>query len=98
METERLDPPEPTQPPTEPPASPRSRPLVWVLVIVVVIAIAVVPIVALAHHSSSSNASSDVGPLVYDVNQPADSAHNKQAHWHAALGVYDCDHFLGDVA
>jgi peptidylprolyl isomerase len=92
METDVLDPPEPT----EPPAPPRSRPLVWVLVVVAVIAIAVVPIMALSNHSSSSVKASDVGPLVYDVNQPANSKHNLAAHWHAALGVYDCDHWLGD--
>ena len=22
--------------------------------------------------------------------------HNKDSHWHAALGVYDCDHWMGD--
>jgi hypothetical protein len=35
------------------------------------------------------------GPYVLDqVNQT--NPHNKDSHWHAALGVYDCDHWLGD--
>ena len=35
------------------------------------------------------------GPFVMDqVNQT--NPNNKDSHWHAALGVYDCDHWVGD--
>jgi hypothetical protein len=37
-----------------------------------------------------------VGPFVYDKSKPATDSHNQQFHWHAALGVYDCDHWVGD--
>ena len=36
-----------------------------------------------------------VGPYILDSANPS-NPHNKDAHWHAALGVYDCDHWLGD--
>jgi hypothetical protein len=35
---------------------------------------------------------STVGPFVFDPANPAKA----DTHWHAALGVYDCDHWLGD--
>ena len=36
-----------------------------------------------------------VGPYILDqVNQT--NPHNKDSHWHAALGVYDCDKWLSD--
>jgi hypothetical protein len=36
------------------------------------------------------------GPYVADAAHPRDP-HNKYSHWHAALGVYDCDHWMGDA-
>jgi hypothetical protein len=33
-----------------------------------------------------------VGPFVSDPNKTA----QKDTHWHAALGVYNCDHWVGD--
>jgi hypothetical protein len=39
-----------------------------------------------------STAPAPVGPFLADANNPT----KKDTHWHAALGVYDCDHWLGD--
>jgi hypothetical protein len=39
-----------------------------------------------------STAPAPVGPFLSDANNPT----KKDTHWHAALGVYDCDHWLGD--
>ncbi|HTL84749.1 MAG TPA: hypothetical protein VL856_06170 [Acidimicrobiia bacterium] len=50
--------------------------------------------IALVAYARANN--NEVVPLVYDQNQPASSAHNVKAHLHAALGVYDCDHWVGD--
>jgi len=36
------------------------------------------------------------GPYVVDQLNARDP-HNKYSHWHAALGVYDCDHWMGDT-
>ncbi len=33
-----------------------------------------------------------VGPFLSDPSNPT----KKDTHWHAALGVYDCDHWMGD--
>ena len=33
-----------------------------------------------------------VGPFLADPSNPT----KKDTHWHAALGVYDCDHWMGD--
>jgi len=38
------------------------------------------------------SAPSDVGPFIFDQNNPT----KKDTHWHAALGVYECDHWVGD--
>jgi hypothetical protein len=43
-----------------------------------------------------ANTPSPVGPFVVNQNYPANDPHNKDTHWHAALGIYDCDHWLGD--
>ena len=42
-----------------------------------------------------ATAPSPVGPYVADQANPT-NPHNRDSHWHAALGVYDCDHWLGD--
>jgi hypothetical protein len=39
-----------------------------------------------------TTAPAPVGPFLADANNPT----KKDTHWHAALGVYDCDHWLGD--
>jgi hypothetical protein len=36
--------------------------------------------------------SADVGPFVFDPTDPTKAG----THWHAALGVYDCNHWMGD--
>ena len=59
-----------------------------------VIAIIVIAGVALILFTQLNKAA-DVGPFVANQNNPTDP-HNKDSHWHAALGVYDCDHWLGD--
>jgi len=33
-----------------------------------------------------------IGPFAPDPNDPT----KKDTHWHAALGVFDCDHWMGD--
>jgi len=33
-----------------------------------------------------------IGPFVFDPSNPT----KPDTHWHAALGVYDCDHWMGD--
>ncbi|HEV7524492.1 MAG TPA: hypothetical protein VGP92_05975 [Acidimicrobiia bacterium] len=38
-------------------------------------------------------APSPVGPFLTDAANPT----KKDTHWHAALGVYDCDHWMGDT-
>ena len=35
---------------------------------------------------------SGIGPLVFDPANPVKA----DTHWHAALGVYECDHWMGD--
>ena len=44
---------------------------------------------------TTANAPAAVGPYIPNQNNPSDP-HNANDHWHAALGVYDCDHWLGD--
>lgn len=34
-----------------------------------------------------------VGPFLTDPNDPT----KRDTHWHAALGVYDCNHWMGDT-
>ena len=41
---------------------------------------------------TQATAPAAVGPFIYDASNPT----KKDTHWHAALGVYDCDHWLGD--
>jgi hypothetical protein len=37
-----------------------------------------------------------VAPFVLDTQNP-DNPQNADAHWHTALGVFDCDHWVGDT-
>jgi peptidylprolyl isomerase len=80
------------EPPAAPPPAHKQQTMWWVVAGVAVLAV-VGAAIGFSHKSSSATT---VGPLVYDTSQPANSAHNLQSHWHAALGVYDCDHWLGD--
>ncbi len=42
--------------------------------------------------SPGPGTTTNVGPFPFDPNDPT----KKDTHWHAALGVYDCDHWMGD--
>ncbi len=57
-------------------------------------ALIVIAGIALVVYSKATTPAA-VGPFVANQNDPTDP-HNKDSHWHAALGVYDCDHWLGD--
>jgi hypothetical protein len=41
---------------------------------------------------ATANTSKPIGPYVFDATNPT----KKDTHWHAALGMYYCDHWLGD--
>jgi hypothetical protein len=41
---------------------------------------------------SRAGSALSVGPFIYDPANPTKA----DTHWHAALGVYECDHWLGD--
>jgi hypothetical protein len=57
-------------------------------------ALVVIAGIALVVYSKATQPAA-VGPYVTNQNDASDP-HNKDAHWHAALGVYDCDHWMGD--
>ena len=52
--------------------------------------------IALVVYSKNQANANDIGPYVANQNNASDP-HNKDSHWHAALGVYDCDHWVGDL-
>jgi peptidylprolyl isomerase len=81
--------------PTRPPA--RSSAGIAIGLLVAVSLIIAISAIALASSSTtrSAVASRNEGPYVLNANDPADP-HNADSHWHAALGVYDCDHWMGD--
>jgi len=54
-------------------------------------AIVVIAGIALIVYTQAT-APAAVGPYLSDSNNPT----KKDTHWHAALGVYDCDHWMGD--
>jgi hypothetical protein len=54
-------------------------------------AIVVIAGIALIVYTQAT-APAAVGPYLSDSNNPT----KKDTHWHAALGVYDCDHWIGD--
>jgi hypothetical protein len=67
----------------------RSRHNTWwygLTAIVVIIGIALVVY-------ARATAPTPVGPFLSDPNNPT----KKDTHWHAALGMYDCDHWMGDT-
>ena len=56
------------------------------------IALGAVSIVLVALLSGCGGQAWSVGPFVPDPHNRA----KPDTHWHAALGVYDCDHWMGD--
>jgi hypothetical protein len=52
-------------------------------------------VLALTAGSSSTSHAASAGPYVFDFHDSS-NPHNADSHWHAALGVYDCGHWLGD--
>ena len=69
----------------------RSRHNNWWYILTVFVLIAGVALIVYARMTQPS----PVGPYILDqVNQT--NPHNKDSHWHAALGVYNCDHWMGD--
>ena len=69
----------------------RSRNNSWWYALTALVVIAGVSLIVYAR----ATAPTAVGPYVAD-NVNAKNPHNKDSHWHAALGVYDCDNWLGD--
>jgi hypothetical protein len=65
-------------------------------------ALALVIALAASHTSkhgsvvAGSQPAGGVDPHVVNPNYPMSDPHNADTHWHAALGVYDCDHWMGD--
>jgi FKBP-type peptidyl-prolyl cis-trans isomerase len=91
--------------PTDPPPSPPNRTRLGLIIGGIGLALGALAIVIgiAASHSSSKHsvavdngAQSGVGPHVFNPNYPANDPHNLNSHWHAALGVYACDHWMGD--
>ncbi len=66
----------------------RSRNNTWWYALTAIVAILGVSLVVYAR----ATAPSPVGPFLSDPNNPT----KQDTHWHAALGVYDCDHWMGD--
>jgi hypothetical protein len=65
----------------------RSRHNTWWYGLTAIVLIAGVALVVYAR----ATAPSPVGPFLQDQ-----SGTKQDTHWHAALGVYDCDHWMGD--
>lgn len=69
----------------------RARTNQWWYAITAIIVIVGIGLIVYVKNSAAA----PEGPFVADqVNQT--NPNNKDSHWHAALGVYDCDHWLGD--
>ena len=67
----------------------RSRHNTWWYGLTAIVVIAGVALVVYAR----ATAPAPVGPFLSDPAHPT----KKDTHWHAALGMYDCDHWLGDT-
>jgi hypothetical protein len=65
----------------------RSRHNTWWYALTAIVVIAGIALVVYAR----ATAPSPVGPFLQDS-----TGTRKDTHWHAALGVYDCDHWMGD--
>jgi hypothetical protein len=72
-------------------AAKRSRSNNWWFVLAALVVIGGVALIM----ATKMTAPADVGPFIADQGNP-NNPHNKDSHWHAALGVYDCDHWVGD--
>jgi hypothetical protein len=70
----------------------RSRTNTWWYGLTALVVIVGVALVVYAHMSEPA----PVGPYVLDQANQTDK-HNVDSHWHAALGVYYCDHWMGDT-
>ncbi len=66
----------------------RSRQNSWWYGLTAIVVIAGIALIAY----TQATAPAAVGPYLQDANNPT----KKDTHWHAALGVYDCDHWMGD--
>jgi len=69
----------------------RARTNSWWYALTAIVVIAGVSLIVYAHLSAPAS----VGPYVANQANQLDP-HNRDSHWHAALGVYDCDHWVGD--
>ncbi len=70
----------------------RSKQNNWWTILTVLVLIAGVAVIFYARMSERD----DVGPFVADQNKKPDDKVNVESHWHAALGVYDCNRWVGD--
>lgn len=69
----------------------RTRTNSWWYGLTALVVIVGVSLIVYAHLSEPA----PVGPYVLNQANATDP-HNKDSHWHAALGVYYCDHWMGD--
>jgi hypothetical protein len=67
----------------------RSRNNTWWYSLTAIVVIAGIALIAYTQATKPA----PVGPFLSDPNNPT----KKDTHWHAALGVYDCDHWMGDT-
>ena len=67
----------------------RSRTNTWWYGLTAIVVIAGVSLIVYAKQTAPA----PVGPFLADASNPT----KKDTHWHAALGVYDCDHWMGDT-
>jgi hypothetical protein len=70
----------------------RARNNTWWYGLIAVVLIAGMGMVVYAR----ANVAPAEGPFIHDASKSATSKENLNSHWHAALGVYDCDHWVGD--
>jgi hypothetical protein len=80
--------------PAQPPA--RSSARVAIALLIAVPILFGIAGIALASSSKSTSSAIDNGPFIRNANKSAVDPQNLNSHWHAALGVYDCDHWMGD--
>jgi hypothetical protein len=68
----------------------RSRQNSWWYALTAIVVIVGIALVVYAKATTPT----PVGPYVANQNNPLDP-HNRDSHWHAALGVWNCDHWVG---